>query len=184
MAYLPTLGWFRGVDVGKYCIHGVSGNGVSYTISIALWCLHCIDRDRLPLKKTPRLISAVCQNRARTGTVWAHTASTDLGGSKGWDLDGSSYMPSRFGNSWCNQSTVIWTRTSAGPQPEGTSNTRCKTGSTPKRWLIHSQEVVYGISTTYIPDTTHGTAIYATPLIPVAPPQLISKYGSPMECLI
>ena len=33
------------------------------------------------------------------------------------------------------------------------------------------------------PDTTHGTAIYAAPLTPLAPPQLIGKYGSPMESL-
>ena len=34
-----------------------------------------------------------------------------------------------------------------------------------------------------IPDTTHVTAIYAAPLTPLAPPQLIGIYGSPMECL-
>ena len=32
-------------------------------------------------------------------------------------------------------------------------------------------------------DTTHGTAIYADQVFPLAPPQLIGIYGSPMECL-
>ena len=40
-----------------------------------------------------------------------------------------------------------------------------------------------GGSNRSIPDTTHGTAIYAAPLTPLAPPQLIGIYGSPMECL-
>ena len=31
--------------------------------------------------------------------------------------------------------------------------------------------------------TIHGTAIDAAPLTPLAPPQLIGIYGSPMECL-
>ena len=31
--------------------------------------------------------------------------------------------------------------------------------------------------------TLHGTAIYAAPLTPHGPPQLIGIYGSPMECL-
>ena len=31
--------------------------------------------------------------------------------------------------------------------------------------------------------TLHGTAIYAAPLTPSQPPQLIGKYTSPMECL-
>ena len=34
-----------------------------------------------------------------------------------------------------------------------------------------------------LPDTTHVTALYAHQLTPLAPPQLIGKYTSPMECL-
>ena len=38
-------------------------------------------------------------------------------------------------------------------------------------------------SSAKITQTLHGTAIYADQLTPLAPPQLIGKYNSPMECL-
>ena len=53
----------------------------------------------------------------------------------------------------------------------------------PRHW---GKIIIYNYIYIYIyPDTPwlHGTAIYAVPLTPLAPAQLIGKYASPMECL-